>query len=167
MLFRGCQRRFSEEDLILHALGRQPAKGICPVYHWCQATGAWVALGGSKQAGKLVPWDRSSSHAWGGVVREHSRGLEQTPAAGHNPGFRTQCGRSRQRPCIAYRHVLRGALVSTATYLPHAYALPWHLLLAILGDGTDGRIVWPRKIFLCLYAVFYFLLCMCPKHCKM
>lgn len=54
-----------------------------------------------------------------------------------------------------------------ATYLPHAYALLWHLLLATLGDRTGGKIFRPRKIFLSLYAVFYFLPCMCPKHCNM
>lgn len=39
---------------------------------------------------------------------------------------------------------------------PMLYALLWHLLLASLGDRTDGKIFWPRKIFLCLYAVFFF-----------
>lgn len=27
------------------------------------------------------------------------------------------------------------------------YALLWHLLLASLGDRTDRKIFWPRKIF--------------------
>lgn len=27
--------KFLGEDLILHALGRHLARGICPVYHWC------------------------------------------------------------------------------------------------------------------------------------
>lgn len=59
--------------------------------------------------------------------------------------------------------MLDGALVSTATYLPHACALLWHLLLATLGDRIDGEIFWRRNIFLCLYAVFYFLPCAWPQ----
>lgn len=93
--------------------------------------------------------------AMAGGIRVHSRRLEQTPAAGLSLGFQPQCGKVQAEvPNCPWGSSPGYCYLS-------APCLLWHLFLASLDDRTDGKIFCSRKIFLCLYAVFFFFFRVC------
>lgn len=154
------------EDLILHALGRHLAKGICRVYHWCQATGAWVAMGADKQIGGCVQWDGSSSHGWG--HRDAFREAGADPCSRTQPWISTPVWESPHRGPKLHTDMFLEELSEVLLLIcPMCMLCSGTCSWPALVTGQIGKYSGPERFFLCLYAVCFFLPCMCPKHCKM